>query len=255
MRGRRYDPSYDDAPQPVVAFGDEYPGGHVIAPHRHGRAQLLYGADGVVKVSTTSGVWVVPPQQSVWIPAGVVHEVEMIAAVSMRSAYFSTTVVADLPDSCQVLGMTALMRCLLMESIDVPMEHTAGSREGLIMALLLQELRVLPVLPLSLSMPRDPRLARLCKRFIEAPDLRQTIDDWAEHSGVSRRNFTRLFRTQTGLSFVAWRQQACLFTALPRLAAGESVTAIAVDLGYESPAAFTSMFKRALGVPPSQYFG
>ena len=40
---------------------------------------------------------------------------------------------------------------------------------------------------------------------------------------------------------------------LPRLAAGERVTTIALDLGYESPAAFTTMFKRLLGVAPSRY--
>ncbi|WP_275287644.1 helix-turn-helix domain-containing protein [Halomonas elongata] len=35
--------------------------------------------------------------------------------------------------------------------------------------------------------------------------------------------------------------------ALPRLAAGEPVTRIALDLGYESPGAFATMFRRQLG--------
>ena len=72
---------------------------------------------------------------------------------------------------------------------------------------------------------------------------------------MSRRVFTRLFRRETGLSFVAWRQQACLLCAMPRLAAGEPVTMVAIDLGYENPAAFTLMFKRAFGAPPLAYLG
>ena len=72
---------------------------------------------------------------------------------------------------------------------------------------------------------------------------------------MSRRSFTRLFRRETGLSFVAWRQQACLLCAMPRLAAGEAVTTIAIDLGYENPAAFTLMFRRAFGSPPLTYLG
>ena len=36
---------------------------------------------------------------------------------------------------------------------------------------------------------------------------------------------------------------------------GGQVTAIALDLGYESPAAFATMFKRLLGVAPSKYQG
>lgn len=39
--------------------------------------------------------------------------------------------------------------------------------------------------------------------------------------------------------------------ALARLAAGEAVTRIALDIGYESPAAFSTMFRRILGQAPS----
>jgi AraC-like DNA-binding protein len=30
---------------------------------------------------------------------------------------------------------------------------------------------------------------------------------------------------------------------------------VALDVGYNSPSAFTAMFRRAFGVPPRQYFG
>ena len=70
---------------------------------------------------------------------------------------------------------------------------------------------------------------------------------------MGRRAFTRAFRRETGMSFAEWRQQACVLVALPRLAAGDQVTSIALDLGYESPAAFATMFKRLLGVAPSRY--
>ncbi|MEQ8194171.1 MAG: helix-turn-helix domain-containing protein [Rhodospirillales bacterium] len=45
-----------------------------------------------------------------------------------------------------------------------------------------------------------------------------------------------------------------LLAALERLATGQSVTIVAMDLGYDSPSAFTSMFKRTLGKSPSAYF-
>ena len=41
--------------------------------------------------------------------------------------------------------------------------------------------------------------------------------------------------------------------ALPRLAAGERVTSVAMALGYDNPAAFTSMFHRSLGASPRAY--
>jgi AraC-like DNA-binding protein len=67
---------------------------------------------------------------------------------------------------------------------------------------------------------------------------------------------TRVFlrhRSPAPLSFPAWRQQACLVAALPKLTAGESVTSVAMAFGYDNPAAFTTMFKRLLGVPPRTY--
>ena len=44
-----------------------------------------------------------------------------------------------------------------------------------------------------------------------------------------------------------------LLVALPRLAAGEAVTTVALDLGYDSPAAFSTMFKRLIGMAPNLY--
>ena len=56
------------------------------------------------------------------------------------------------------------------------------------------------------------------------------------------------------MTFSRWRRQARIIASLPRLARGESVLEIALDLGYESPSAFAAMFRRALGVAPSAYF-
>ena len=70
---------------------------------------------------------------------------------------------------------------------------------------------------------------------------------------MSRRTFTRLFRTQTGASFAAWRQQVCLLAAIERLSMGQPVTRVALDLGYASPSAFAAAFRQVLGTAPSQY--
>lgn len=57
------------------------------------------------------------------------------------------------------------------------------------------------------------------------------------------------------MSFSQWRQRACVVLALARLAAGNSVTQVAIELGYESSAAFSAMFRRVLGLAPSSYLG
>jgi AraC-like DNA-binding protein len=56
------------------------------------------------------------------------------------------------------------------------------------------------------------------------------------------------------MSFQQWQRQIRLLSGLIRLADGQPVTTVAMEVGYDSPSAFIAMFKRALGTTPSQYF-
>jgi AraC-like DNA-binding protein len=252
VRNARVD-AFDDAPRLVLATGNDYPDGHVVAPHKHRRSQLLYGARGAVLVTTEQGAWVMPPQRAMWIPGGVVHEVRMLGAVSAHSLYLEPAAAGGMADRVQVLGVSPFMRSLLAEAVELPADYDLDGRAGALMTLILHEIRLLPILPLSLPFPAREALAKLCRGFLEKPTPHARIDAWANSLNVSRRAFTRLFRRETGLSFAAWRQQACLVAALPRLAAGAPVTTVAMDLGYDNPAAFTAMFKRVLGASPRSY--
>jgi transcriptional regulator GlxA family with amidase domain len=104
-------------------------------------------------------------------------------------------------------------------------------------------------------MPADSRLLRVCQAILDDPADPRDIDDWANLASMGRRTFTRLFKQQTGMGLATWRQQVRLMEALSLLASGVSVTNVAYDVGYESPSAFTAMFHRSFGVPPSQYVG
>ncbi|CDM57709.1 MULTISPECIES: AraC family transcriptional regulator [Rhizobium] len=241
------------ASEPVYAIPSEYPAGYHVKPHRHSRAQFVYARAGVVMVSSVQGRWMVPPQHALWIPAGLVHMVDMLGDVTMLSAYVAPNALADPPTAIRVVALTDLARALIIEAAASPSGATSG-RHDLVMALLLEEVLRLPDRPLGLPFPSDARLAALCRGFIENPSARLLIDDWAERLAMSRRAFTRFFRKETGISLSTWRQQAAVFTALPRLAAGEAVTAVAIDLGYDSVAAFTTMFRRMLGAAPRAYF-
>jgi AraC-like DNA-binding protein len=242
------------ASEPVYAIPSEYPAGYHVAAHSHSRAQFVYARAGVVMVSSSQGRWMVPPEHALWIPAGLEHSVDMLGDVTMLSAYVASGASADGPTAIRVVVLTDLARALIVEAV-APHSHAYGSeRQRLIMALLLEEVLRLPDRPLGLPFPADQRLAALCRGFMENPTARLVIDDWAQRLAMSRRAFTRAFRSETGISLSTWRQQATVFTALPRLAAGESVTAVALDLGYDSVAAFTTMFRRMLGAAPRTYF-
>lgn len=252
-RPRTNPDDFDSVPRPVVAVGNDYPPSFELDWHSHRRGQLLYAANGVVAVSTPQGAWIAPPERAVWTPAGIPHAVRMVGAVSTRSLLIDDSVSGVLGDRCRVIEVSPLLRGLLLAADKITPEYDPAGRDGLVMALLIAELERAPVVPLSVPFPASPALARRCHAFLEKPAPHDTIELWCEGLGMGRRAFTRAFRRETGMSFGVWRQQACLLVALPRLTAGEAVTTVALDLGYDSPAAFSTMFKRLLGIPPNRY--
>jgi len=254
VRNARLIRELEGTPRPILAFGNDYPDDFEISPHHHSRGQFLHAGSGVMTVRTEHGAWVVPPQEAMWIPAGTVHSVRMIGPVTTRSLYIRADAATDMPDTCQVLSISGLMRELLLAAVELPIDYHEDGRDGLIMSLALAELRELRSLPLSLPFPTEAKLVRRCEKFLRRPLAGESIDDWAEALAMSRRSFTRFFKRETGMTFAHWARQACLLVAMRRLALGDAVTTVALDLGYESPAAFTTMFKKSLGVPPSRYF-
>jgi AraC-like DNA-binding protein/mannose-6-phosphate isomerase-like protein (cupin superfamily) len=244
---------FEQVPRTLVAVGNDYPAGHVHPAHRHRRAQLLHAIAGTMVVSTGQGAWIVPPQQGLWIPGGVQHSFRMIGKVTTRSVYLEPAAARGMPSQCYVLEISPLLRQLLIEAVDLPVEYEVGGRAEAIVNLLLLELGAARRQPLAVPFPANEALANRCRHFLENPSAHATIDDWALALAMSRRTLTRLFRRETGLSLAEWQRRAAVLQAIPRLARGEAITTIALDLGYGSPAAFTSMFKRVLGTPPRRY--
>lgn len=78
----------------------------------------------------------------------------------------------------------------------------------------------------------------------------------ARRQGVQHgeRTLNRHFQQQTSLTWSEWVRRAKLMEALIRLAQGHSVLRVALELGYGSHSAFSAMFRRVMGVAPSDYF-
>jgi len=214
----------------------------------------MFASRGALTVSTRTGVWVVPPDQAVWVPALVPHEFETAAGAAMQTLYVRPGATRRLPDRCRAVRVSPLLRELLRRAIKLETLDRRRREQRNLMALLLDELAVLPIAPIDLPMPRDPRALHAARLVRARPESRYTLADAARESGASARTLERLFRAETGMAFGAWRQRARLFRALQRLAEHENVTSTAIAVGYESTSAFVAAFRRTLGVTPGQYF-
>ncbi|MBB5215284.1 AraC family transcriptional regulator [Parapusillimonas granuli] len=236
-----------DAGPMLVARRRSFPAGARIDAHQHVRGQFLFAAAGTMLVRTPGHAWLVPPSRALWIPAGTEHAIDAYGGLDMRTLYLNAASAETLPRGCVVLEVTALLRELIMRMTS-PESLDGTEAIALIGRLAVLEIGRLQSCALQLPMPASPDLLGLCERVLKNP---ARVD--GEPVSASSRSLYRRFRAETGLSYVQWRKQACLLHAVRLLGAGQPVTQVALDLGYESPSAFSTMFRRSLGVTPRAF--
>ena len=152
-----------------------------------------------------------------------------------------------------VLEVTPLARELIVRAAAQPADYDEAGDDGLLMQLLMAEIRRLPRSAFDLPLPESTELVQLCERILADLSTRRPIADDAGAMNTSTRTLYRRFLRETGITFARWKQQARLLESIRRLAEGAPVTAVAIDLGYESPSAFSTMFRRALGAAPRAF--
>lgn len=241
-------------PRPVVVLAADFADGHLIAPHCHRRAQLIYAVAGVMTVDTAVGSWVAPPQGAVWIPAMAEHAIHVSGRLAMRSVYVDPTAAKGLARECCAVTVPSLLKELILYAAELEAVYPYGGKQERVMSLILDFIQDLEEAPLHLPAPKDDRLKKVADRLMAQPGNSLTLAQWGARVGASSRSLARLFKAQTGLTFGQWRQRVRLLEALRRLALEHSVTEVALELGYESPSAFIAMFRKTLGVTPGRYF-
>ena len=237
---------------PITALAKNYPRGWHVAKHRHRRGQFIYAKSGVMHVTTREGIWIVPPQRSLWIPVGMEHEIHMEGQVSVRMLYLDRPTSALFGPHCKVLAVSTLLRELVLAAVQA---HADKLRErmAILTPLLLHELRTADETAFHIPMPSDPRLKNVCRRLLAGTSHMETLEQLAVRAGASSRTLARLFEKELQMPFVRWRQHVRLARALGQISMGHSIKTVARDAGYASCSAFSSMFHRVLGVTPTGY--
>lgn len=244
----------DDGNWQVSGNATDYPENWYIEPHSHNKHQLIYAIQGVMVVSNARNQWTVPPSRGIWMPSGQVHAIRCVGPVKMRSVFVRPDVALELSCESKAVSISPLLRELIQACVAIEAAFEENSREARVMHLILDELKVLPTLPLHLPQPENPRIQAICSTLQQDPSDGSTLADWSARLHLDEKTIQRLFQKSTGMTFGQWRQQARLLLALERIAVGEKIIDVAGQLGYESPSAFTAMFKKQFGMTPSHFF-
>ena len=100
----------------------------------------------------------------------------------------------------------------------------------------------------------DPQLAVAIGAMHAEPGAHWTLPALAAKAGMSRSSFARAFKDTVGTSPIEYLTNWRMLLAGTRLTDGkQSISTIALALGYDSESAFSTAFKRVMGCSPREY--
>jgi AraC-like DNA-binding protein len=240
---------------PALAFAFERSGTEDwAAEHSHARGQLFALTRGLLVVEAGSQRWMFPSQRCAWIPPDCTHAARSVGNAAGAMVYLSAETCRGLPKIPCMFSSSELLFAIVDRVLSWDPRQPLNSAQKRLISILRDEIRQPERQPLRLPIPGEKRLARVAHALLNDIADDRTLDEWARVAGMARRSFMRAFSAEVGLSFGRWRQQARLFAALEMLAQRESVTDVAIAVGYDSVSAFIEMFRTMLGSTPQAYF-
>ncbi|MDI2090179.1 helix-turn-helix domain-containing protein [Commensalibacter oyaizuii] len=222
--------------------------------HHHNCVQLLVVQQGLIRVETQASSSIVTEKDGIWIIAGTKHRLTMLKDTYLYSIFVDPLARADFPYKTQVVNISALAHALMPRLIGMQMKYAPHSIEEWTIELFLNELRYLSDLyAFELPYPTDRAYYQICQQISENLDFPWSVADFAKQLNVSERTVARQFHKQTGLTCVEWLRRKRIQTGLELLTQGGNITDVALQVGYDSPSAFSTVFKQRLGFSPRAY--
>lgn len=156
-----------------------------------------------------------------------------------------------------VPGLHTLVRLLQYETLEVRPGGSAVVTQlsGALFALLMRAwLAQNATAPGLFAVLADRRLGQAMRAMLESPGQPWTVASLAEASFMSRATFARLFTQLCGMAPADVLTRLRMAQAASALAHGaRAVGDVALEVGYQSEAAFNRVFKRHYGVGPGAY--
>ncbi|WP_147440366.1 helix-turn-helix domain-containing protein [Mycetocola tolaasinivorans] len=218
--------------------------------HAHHTHELLWGIEGVVILRTETAIYAVPGGASIWVPAGIAHEVHAGPGSALLCSWF-----ADEGERPGLEHVAVLVTPTLLDQVldHLMVRDLSAPERANAEAFALDLLEPTPRLVVDVPLPHTPWLRVITDALLERPADDRTVEEWAALCRVSVRTLMRHFQAETGLSFSGWRTEVRMRFAIQRLTLGDSVATVARGTGFRTAAAFGAAFRKHTGVTPGTF--
>jgi AraC-like DNA-binding protein len=219
--------------------------------HSHAQDQLIWPKSGMITVEAENRLYTVGPGMAMWIPASTQHATSVGNGCS--ASLFVPKRCRPKP-GCRVMALTPLFKELLNTATS-PVTGSLRFRRALFD--LIDELNAGETVALpGLQLPSSPALIRVVEFLLANLDS-VSVTELARQAGMSERSLRRHFKAEIGISIGSYLGQARMGRAMQMLIEDrrKSVLEVSISVGFNSPSAFASAFRRATGMSPVQFRG
>jgi AraC-like DNA-binding protein len=234
-----------------MSLGDEV----VTGWHSHDLHQLVYALEGVAEVETDTARYLLPPQQAMWIPAGIEHCTTLTRA-NVMTVVFDPAMGLPAGDRVRVLAAAPVVREMIRYAHRWPFSRTssdplADSFFDVLGRLVIEWFE--HETPLCLPTTSDPLVAAAMD-FTNEHLADVSLGEVCAAVGTSERSLRRAFVAAAGIPWSRYLQESQLLKAMALLAEqGQSVLSISLTVGFGSVSSFNRAFRRFTGETPIAY--
>jgi AraC-like DNA-binding protein len=223
---------------------------------RMDRHYLLYAREGTMRLEAEGRRWTLPPARAALIAAGQQVTVTILSKLTTASVLFQPGFIPAPPNALSVFEVTPLARELIAECRAWGSDCVLDDYARKIFATLGDVALRLAANPSPSSLPAPASVA--LKRALELTEAEAagapSFESVAKATGQSPRALARRFATEMGMTWREALRRIRLIRAIEALAlTDQSVTQVALDVGYGSLSAFNAAFRDLTGKSPGQY--
>lgn len=223
------------------------------ASHQHDSGQLFLMLTGSLAFHCPKGYWLIPCQKAGWVPPCTEHGAKWYEPIHATSIHIPPNVCKSLPCQPCVFEPSALLKNIIAAMSTAVTSEYSNQRLENLAQVLIDLLSDIQPSPYHIPLPNDSTLTIITQQIIENPAIEKSLDDWAAEVNLSRRTLTRHFKQKMGLSLGQWIHQVKIIKACELLSKGDNVTTVAFSLGFNQVSVFTTLFKKQLGITPTQF--